>query len=98
MERPENFGLDLATRIALHEMLIQKLFANLLRDHPNLDDALDQLRHSLTSSFDVSVLNAGGAPLTEPQQEWVRQQSAYGKQLSNRFVSKIEGFVRSKQE
>lgn len=87
--KPDDFSVDLATRIALHEILLEKLFLEVLKSRPDPKAALETLRGSLVGSFDVAALNAGGKELSAGQQEFVRQQSLYGKELSDNFASKL---------
>lgn len=92
MPAPEDFGLDLGTRIAVHEMLLQKLYAKLAREHHDPKRVLADIETSLVNSFDFECLRDGAA-LTPSQEEMVRVQSEYGKELSKRFVAKVLGFV-----
>lgn len=87
--QPDDFSVDLATRIALHETLLEKLFLEVLKSRPDPKAALETLRESLDGSFDVSALNAGGASPSAEHQEFVRQQSLYGKELSAKFATKV---------
>lgn len=93
MPQPDDFGLDLATRIALHEMLIQKLFAEYIARQPDADAALRTLKTSLVQSFEVDSLNHGAAPLDAAQAAFVREQSRYGKELAERFVGKVAKII-----
>lgn len=94
MPKPNDFGLDLATRIALHEMLIQKLFTEYVQRQPDPDAALATLLSSLDRSFDVKHLTGGLPEPAAHQIPLIQEQSAYGKELSARFVSKISAFVK----
>lgn len=58
MPQPNDFGLDLASRLAMHEMLLQRLFVEYMRRQPNADEALAELRQSLMSNFEPDLLNA----------------------------------------
>lgn len=87
--QPSDFTMDLAARIALHEILLEKLFLASLKSSPNPEASLEALRQSLVGSFEVSALTAGSDTLSQGQQELVRQQSLYGKELSDKFASKI---------
>lgn len=98
MPQPKDFGLDLATRIALHEMLLQKLFAEYVQQQPDPDAVLAKLLLSLDRSFDVENLSAGAPELTAAQAAQAIEQSAYGKELSDRFVRKVSAFVRGQPE
>lgn len=93
MAKPMDFGLDLATRIAMHEILLQRLFFEEIRTHSDPERSLEALKKSLLDSFDVSALRHGGEPLTEDQEEQVRQQSAYGKEISENFIKKVKRFI-----
>lgn len=87
--QPDDFSVDLATRIALHEILLEKLFLEVVKSRPDPKAALEALRESLADSFDISALNSGEKALSAGQQDFVRQQSLYGKELSDKFASKI---------
>ncbi len=90
MTQPDDFGIDLATRIALHEMLLEKLFYNVIKERADSAEALEKLRESLNRSFDVSTLHSGYNTLQREDQAMVEQQSAWGKELSDKFVDKVK--------
>jgi hypothetical protein len=89
MSQPDDFGLDLATRIAVHEMLLQKLFIEAMQNRNDPDAALDTMLGSLLASFEVDTLNGGHRPQSEAEANFVLKQSEYGKELSAKFVNKI---------
>lgn len=64
MNTPNDFGIDLGTRIALHNMLLQKLFARLAREQGDPEQFLRNIERDLVASFEPDVLNADGANLT----------------------------------
>ncbi|KEH08277.1 hypothetical protein GY14_20785 [Delftia tsuruhatensis] len=98
MPQPNDFGLDLASRLAMHEMLLQRLFVEYMRRQPNVDDALAQLRQSLMSNFEPDLLNAGKANLSALQTAWVQQQSLHGKELAARFITKVAAGIEQPNE
>ena len=95
MPQPNDFGLDLASRLAMHEMLLQRLFVEYMRRQPNADEALAELRQSLMSNFEPDLLNAGKANLSALQTAWVQQQSLHGKELAARFITKVAAGLSS---
>jgi len=97
MNKPDDFGLDLATRIALHEMLLQKLLMEVISKRPDAHQALRDIGDSLSASFDVSTLTAGGSSLTDEGHDWVQKQSAYGKEISEKFILKMARKIQSKE-
>lgn len=98
MPQPNDFGLDLASRLAMHEMLLQRLFVEYMRRQPNADEALAELRQSLMSNFEPDLLNAGKANLSALQTAWVQQQSLHGKELAARFVTKVAAGIEQPNE
>lgn len=98
MPQPNDFGLDLASRLAMHEMLLQRLFVEYMRRQPNPDDALAELRQTLISNFDPEMLNAGKANLSGLQNAWVQQQSLHGKELAARFITKVAAGIELRNE
>ncbi len=89
MPAPDDFGTELGTRIALHEMLIKKLFVQVFLHSPNGEQDLEEMRQALSTSFEVEHLSAGHPAPTEHQAEQVRQQSVFGKELVERFAAKV---------
>lgn len=88
MNRPDDFGLDLATRIALHEMLLQKLYGQWFQNNPNAEERLATLERSLLESFTPQNLAPAGTS-DEQTNAWVKAQGEYGQALAQRFVEKI---------
>jgi hypothetical protein len=93
MNTPNDFGIDLGTRIALHNMLLQKLFARLAREQGDPEQFLRNIERDLVASFEPDVLNADGANLTPQQQDWLKQQSAFGKDLASQFIKKTAKLI-----
>ena len=91
-EREHTFE-DLATKMAMHEMLLQRLFFEDMRRHSDPQRSLMALRESLVNSFDPGVLAAGAEGLTEAQQLQIQQQSAVGKEMSEEFIGKLANFL-----
>ena len=91
-EREHTFE-DLATKMAMHEMLLQRLFFEDMRRHSDPQRSLRALRESLVGSFDPEVLAAGAEGLTEAQQLQIQHQSAVGKEMSEEFIRKLARFL-----
>ncbi|WP_126312900.1 hypothetical protein [Delftia acidovorans] len=91
MEQPDDFGLELSTRTALHEMLLQKIVGEWIQNSPDPKERLEALEHSLVQSF--SLEHFVSRELTPEGQEYVKLQSKYGQELARRFAQKIKRSV-----
>lgn len=75
-------------------MLLHRLFTQMLRTLPNAKEELSDLRQALLQNFDIDVLSPNYAQMNEHQQEWIRQQSVYGKELAEDFTTKVGRTIR----
>ena len=87
MNLPDNFGLELASRLALHEALLENLYTNLLRkmpDAPNrwkgFEDLLVHAMGDLQPARDLQ---------SDEERQWLEQQRAMSQALARQFVTRV---------
>ena len=81
MKLPDNFGLELASRLALHEALLENLYTNLLRKMP---DAQERWK-----GFEEMLVHAMGELQSEDEKQWLEQQRAMSQLLAKQFVARV---------
>ena len=91
MNEPDNFGLELASRIALHEALLENLYTNLLRKMPDGQHRWESFSRQLEET--MASLQPGQDPQTEEEKQWLHQHRAYSQQLARQFTEKVAGNV-----
>lgn len=81
--------LDLSTRIALHEILLEKLFAMAFQNAEDPRERIDTLSHALHESFRVENLAPQFDTLSASDQQWIKAQSQFGQEISKNFSRKL---------
>ena len=91
MNEPDSFGLELASRIALHEALLENLYTNLLRKMPDGATRWENFSRQLQDT--MGSLQPGSDPQTEEERQWLHKHRAYSQELALRFTEKVAGNV-----
>ena len=87
MSQPDNFGLELASRLALHEALLENLYTNLLRKMPDAEARWQTFGQLLEQS--LGALQPLEEPRTEEERQWLQKQRARSQQLAREFTAKV---------
>ena len=87
MSEPYNFGLELASRLALHEALLENLYTNLLRKMPDAEARWQTFGQLLEQS--LGALQPLEEPRTEEERQWLQKQRARSQQLAREFTAKV---------
>ena len=87
MNLPDNFGLELASRLALHEALLENLYTNLLRKMPQAQerwkDFGDLLVHAMGDLQPPHELQS------DEERQWLEQQRSASQNLARQFVARV---------
>jgi hypothetical protein len=93
-QKLDDFTVELATRIALHEVLLEKAFAQLLRGNPNAlaqwDAVGDQLVHVM------ATLPGDEEGMDDYQVRFLHAQRERGQELAKNFVKKVARYLPAK--
>ena len=91
----DDFTVELATRIALHEVLLEKTFAQLLHGNPNAlaqwEAVGDQLVHVM------ATLPASAEGMDDYQSHFLHAQRSLGQELAKNFVKKVSRYLTQKE-
>ena len=87
MNQPDNFGLELASRLALHEALLENLYTNLLRKMPDAQSRWKSFEDMLVQS--LGELQAPQEAPSEKERQWLEQQRAVSQDLARQFVARV---------
>ena len=87
MNLPETFGLEIASRLALHEALLENLYTNLLRKMPDAQDRWKGFEEMLVHA--MGELQPPRELQSEDQKQWLEQQRAMSQLLAKQFVARV---------
>lgn len=87
MQKLNEFEVELSTRIALHEVLLEHLFAHLLEGNPNARKQWTAVGEGVVRVMG-SLSNRGG-DMEDHQAHFLRAQRERGKVLAANFVEKV---------
>ena len=87
MNPSDNFGLELASRLALHEALLENLYTNLLRKMPDAEARWQTFGQLLEQS--LGALQPAQEPRTEEERQWLLRQRARSQELAREFTAKV---------
>ena len=87
MKLPDNFGLELASRLALHEALLENLYTNLLRKMPDAQDRWKGFEEMLVHA--MGELQPPRELQSEDEKQWLEQQRAMSQLLAKQFVARV---------
>ena len=91
----KDFNLELATRIALHEVLLEKAFAHLLQGNPNAHAQWEAVGHVLEHV--MATLPAGEGEMDDYQAQLLHAQRTRGQELAKNFVKKVARNLPSRE-
>jgi hypothetical protein len=94
-QKIDDFTLELATRISLHEVLLEKTFAQLLRGNPNALAQWDAVGEQLVHV--MATLPAGQEELDDYQTRFLDAQRARGQELAKNFVKKVSRYLQPEE-
>ena len=89
MTEPDSFGLELASRIALHEALLENLYTNLLRKMPDAGARWESFSRQLDET--MATLQPTVDTETEEEKLWLQKHRAYSQELARQFTAKVAG-------
>ena len=87
MNLPDNFGLELASRLALHEALLENLYTNLLRKMPDAQERWKSFEDMLVQS--LGELQPPNEMASDEERQWLEQQRAASQNLAQQFVARV---------
>lgn len=87
MNLPDNFGLELASRLALHEALLENLYTNLLRKMPEAQERWKDFEEMLIQA--MGNLQAPHELQSDEERQWLEQQRAASQNLARQFVARV---------
>ena len=87
MSQSDHFGLELASRIALHEALFENIYTNLLRKMPDGEARWDHFSEQLQQL--LGALQAPEEPKSEEERDWLTQHRARSQELAREFTAKV---------
>ena len=87
MNLPDNFGLELASRLALHEALLENLYTNLLRKMPDAQERWKSFEDMLVQS--LGELQPPSEMASDEERQWLEQQRAASQNLAQQFVARV---------
>ena len=87
MNTPDNFGLDLASRLAVHEALLENLYTNLLRKMPDAQERWKNFEELLTNNLkDIQLSQESQTP---EERKWLEMQRDYAQHLAKQFTARV---------
>ena len=87
MNLPDNFGLEIASRLALHEALLENLYTNLLRKMPDAQERWKGFEDMLVQA--MGDLQPPRELQSEDEKQWLAQQRATSQLLAKQFVARV---------
>ena len=87
MNQPDNFGLELASRLALHEALLENLYTNLLRKMPQAQDRWKDFEEMLVQA--MGDLQPAHELQSEEERQWLEAQRAASQNLARQFAARV---------
>ena len=87
MNLPDNFGLELASRLALHEALLENLYTNLLRKMPQAQERWKDFEDLLVHA--MGDLQPPRELQSEEERQWLEQQRAASQNLARQFAARV---------
>ncbi|QXZ08557.1 hypothetical protein KUF54_10680 [Comamonas sp. Y33R10-2] len=87
MNLPDTFGLEIASRLALHEALLENLYTNLLRKMPDGQQRWKGFEEMLVQA--MGDLQAPRELQSEEEKQWLAQQRATTQLLARQFVARV---------
>ncbi|RGE45008.1 hypothetical protein DZC30_11715 [Comamonas testosteroni] len=87
MNLPDNFGLELASRLALHEALLENLYTNLLRKMPDAQERWKGFEELLVQA--MGDLQPPRDLQSEEERQWLEQQRATAQMLARQFAARV---------
>ena len=87
MNLPETVGLEIASRLALHEALLENLYTNLLRKMPDAQERWKGFEEMLVHA--MGELQPPRELQSEDEKQWLEQQRATSQLLARQFVARV---------
>ena len=87
MNPSDNFGLELASRLALHEALLENLYTNLLRKMPEAQERWKGFEALLVQA--MGDLQPPRDLQSEEERQWLEQQRATAQMLARQFAARV---------
>ena len=87
MNPSDNFGLELASRLALHEALLENLYTNLLRKMPDAQERWKGFEDLLVHA--MGDLQPPRELQSDEERQWLTQQRATAQALARQFTARV---------
>ena len=87
MNLPDHFGLEIASRLALHEALLENLYTNLLRKMPEAQERWKGFEALLVQA--MGDLQPPRDLQSEEERQWLEQQRATAQMLARQFAARV---------
>lgn len=87
MNLPDHFGLEIASRLALHEALLENLYTNLLRKMPDAQERWKGFEDMLVHA--MGELQPPRELQSDEERQWLEQQRATAQMLARQFTARV---------